>query len=523
VSSGTIIARAGLTVSGLYLASRLLGWLRISVLAATFGAGSDLDAFYAAFRIPDLMFQLVAAGAWSSALIPIVGGLLTKGESARAWRILSTVTNLVLGTLLVLALAFELAAPIIVPIITPGFAEADTARTVELTRVMLLSPILLALGAIATSALNAQNRFGAAALAPVVYNLGLIGGAVFLSPFLGVMGLAVGVVLGSLGHLLVQIRPLYRTGFRWQPIADTSEPLARQALVLMAPRALGLGVTQLVFVVITTLASGLGAGAITAFNFAFTIVLVPLGVIGMPMGVVLFPALVRQLAQGAVAEYVSLLARSLRVLLFVLVPISILGIVLRQQIVVVLLDYGRIDQPSIDGIATTLLYLLLGLPAFSGIAVLARAFYARHDTWTPVVAAILNVAICSGLAIALVGSFGLSGIASALSAAEWAECLLLLAILRRREPALDLGSLVRMLAASSGATVLAALAGVVVLDGLVHLLGPGTAKVAMLVQGAGVTLAFGAVYLLIARVLRLPELETLGALASGLVRRRVRA
>ncbi len=192
----------------------------------------QLDAFFAAFRIPDLIFQLVAAGALSSALVPIVSALFTTNEAARAWRVVSTVINLMLIGLALFGIGFFVLAPVIVPVITPGFEGAQLEKTIELTRIMLLSPIFLALGAVATSVLNAGGRFTAAAMAPIVYNLVIIAAAVFLAPTLGIDALAFGVVAGSFGHLLVQLRPLSRLGFRYAPRIDGADPQARKALAL---------------------------------------------------------------------------------------------------------------------------------------------------------------------------------------------------------------------------------------------------------------------------------------------------
>ena len=208
------LVRAGIIVSAFFLVSRVLGFVRAVIVLNTFGAGPELDAFFAAFRLPDLIFQLVAAGALSSALIPVVSGLLGTGEEGRAWRVVSTVTNLMLAALLVLAAALFVLAPVIIPIITPGFDEAGWARTIDLTRIMLLSPIFLSLGSVATSVLNARGRFAASAIAPIVYNLAIIGGALVLGPSMGVTGLAVSVVAGSLGHLLVQLPNVWAVGYR---------------------------------------------------------------------------------------------------------------------------------------------------------------------------------------------------------------------------------------------------------------------------------------------------------------------
>ncbi|MFL5779661.1 MAG: lipid II flippase MurJ, partial [Chloroflexota bacterium] len=300
MSATRTLARAGLIVTSAFLVSRILGYVRVVVIGTTFGADSELDTFFAAFRIPDLIFQLVAAGAVSSALIPVVSSLLAGDERARAWRVVSTVANLMLVGLAVLAVLVFVWAPLIVPAITPGFSQDQIARTVELTRTMLLSPIFLALGAIATSVLNSEGRFAASAAAPITYNLAIIAAALFLAPSMGVEGLAVGVVLGSVAHLAIQLRPLARLGFRYQPRVDVADGEATHALALMAPRAIGLGASQITFVAMTYFASALAVGSLSAFNFAMTLLQIPLGVIGVPLGIVILPTLSRDLATGAV-------------------------------------------------------------------------------------------------------------------------------------------------------------------------------------------------------------------------------
>ena len=208
VTGGRALVRAGLLVTGAYFVSRVLGWVRLVVLGTTFGIQGALDPFFAAFRIPDLIFQLVAAGALASALIPTIATLLARGEADRAWHVVSTVTNLMLLALAALGGLLFVFAPSVVPVITPGFDPAQLSTTVELTRLMLLSPIFLALGSVATSVLNARGRFVASVLAPIVYNLAIIGGALFLAPSMGLVGVAVGVVVGSVLHLGVQLYSL---------------------------------------------------------------------------------------------------------------------------------------------------------------------------------------------------------------------------------------------------------------------------------------------------------------------------
>ena len=525
------LARAGLVVSGAYLVARVLGYIRVVVIGTTFGAQDELDTFFAAFRIPDLIFQLVAAGAVASALVPMVSGMLARGENDHAWRVVSTLANLMVVGLLAFAAVAFVAAPVLVPVIAPGFAGEKLARTIDLTRLMLLAPMFLALGATATAALNGSQRFAASAIAPIVYDLAIIGAAVILAPGLGVTGLALGVVAGSLGHLLVQVPPLVRAGFRYLPRIDISDAQARLALALMGPRVIGLGVTQITFVVMTALASNLGTGAVSAYTIAFSLLQIPLGVIGVPLGIVIFPSLARELAVGRTDHYLEILTRSLRILAFVMLPITALGMVLRVQVVELLLGYGAFDRAAVQLTADTLLLFMLGLTAHSVIAVLTRAFYARQDTRTPMVAAVLAVAINTILAIALVGNLGLPAIGLAIAAAAWAEALLLLLVLRRREgPALDLGSLASAwlrMGIGAGLAGGAAATAISVLFGAANL-GAGTdatlaTKLWVLAQAVTGTLVGAATYTLVTWVLGVRELRTIVSILADLLRRRGRS
>ncbi len=410
------IARAGLIVTVAFFIARILGSVRLIVIGAEFGASADLDAFLAAFRIPDFIFQLVAAGALSSALIPVISGLLATDEEARAWRVASTVVSLMLVILLILAVIVAILAPVLVPVIAGDFTPAQMAQTVELTRVMLLSPILLACGALATSLLNAKGRFTAAALAPIVYNLGIIFAAVFLAPVMGIVGLAVGVVIGAAGHFLVQLPPLRRTGFRYTPRIDLGDADAREALLLMVPRAIGLAASQLTFLVAVSISTGLGVGAVTAFTFAFSIFQLPIGVIGIPArgGHPALDVARARPGRGRALSWPSCAGR-IRLILFVMIPLTGLAIITRGGVVQLLFDYGKMDDQALQQTAQTLGLLLFGMTSESVIAILARSFYAGRDTATPVIAAILAVAINVTLAIALAGPLGLPGIGLAIT------------------------------------------------------------------------------------------------------------
>lgn len=520
---GSGLVRAGLILSAAFLASRVLGYVRTVVLGTTFGAGPELDAFFAAFRLPDLIYQAVAAGAMGSALIPVLSGLLASGDRVRAWRVVATVANLLLLALTILAVAAFIAAPALVRVLAPGFDDADLALTTDLTRIMLVAPVLLALGAVATSSLNAEGRFTAAAFAPIVYNIGIIGGAVILGPSLGVAGISIGVVVGALGHVAIQVPPLLGLGFRPGRTVDLGDEAARRVLTLLGPRALGLGATQVTFIVMTALASSQGEGAVSAYAIAFAVLQIPIGVIGVPLGVVIFPSISREHALGAVESFVGLVTRSVRLLVFAMVPIAALGMALRVPIVELLFGYGKFDAADIDRTAGTLAAFLVGLPAHASIAVLARAFYARQDTRTPVLAAVLAVVINVALGIAFAGPFGLPGLAIAIAIAAWIEGAFLLVVLGRHVPTFERGAILRVLAEAFVAAAAAAFVAAGVVGALGAFMEPGSGKVAILAGTVLATIAGGVVYVGIALVLRIPELPSIVGLVTDQIRRRRRS
>jgi putative peptidoglycan lipid II flippase len=316
----------------------------------------------------------------------------------------------------------------------PGFDAETTQLTVELTRLMLISPIFLAAGAIISAILNTEDRFGAAALAPVAYNLCIIIFALLLAPWLGVFAAALGVVAGSVAHVAVQL-PALRRVFRWTPRPDVSDPAAREAFWLMLPRALGLGANQVTFLVNTALASTLAVGAVVSYNVAFNVLQIPLGVIGLPLGIVLLPALSRALALGEETEFGRTIVSSLRLLLWAMLLVAAVGIVARDQVVALLFGWG-FDPAALSATAACLGVFLVGLPAHAMNVILARAFYSGRDTVTPVSVAIASVVINVLVSVATVDSLGLPGLALGIAVGAWFEAIVLTLLLRRRHAAI---------------------------------------------------------------------------------------
>jgi putative peptidoglycan lipid II flippase len=519
-TAGRVLVTASLILTVAALASRLLGWIRLLVIGSQFGASRELDAYFAAFRIPDAIFQLVVAGALSAALIPVFAGYRARGQDREAWLLASSVINLVLIGLAGLSLIMAIFAPIFVPVVAPGFDAPTTELTVRMTRVMLISPVLIGMGAVVTGILNSYQQFTVPAIAPLLYNVAIIAAAIFLAPIMGVEGLAVGVAIGSLAHLAVQVPSLARVGQRYDLTIGLSHPGVRRVAWLMGPRTLGLAAGQLNFLVSTVLASGLPEGSLTAYNYAFQLSQIPVGVVGVSIAVALFPTLSQDAALGRVSEIRRQVSTAIRILLFVAAPLMAIMIVLREPLTDVFYQYGAFTESASDRTASALLFFAIGLGGHIVVHVLTRTFYAMQDTRTPVTWAVVAVAINVPLMALLVGPMGVEGLALALSISAVLEVLGLIWSLRRRIDTLGETAIVRSVGRAALAGTVAALfliGALTVVSGSVGgLLDNVVGRLlALLVLSA----AGGAVYLAAAAALRAPEI---GQLRSYLQRRRSR-
>ena len=461
------IARAAGLVMALFVVSRVLGLLREMVISYQFGTGGDLDAYLAAFRLPDILFQIVAGGALASAFIPTFSTLLARQDDRGAWRLASAIVNLVLILTSTFAILAALLAPWLVStIIAPGFDAQRQALTVDLMRLMLITPVIFGVSGVFMGILNAQQHFLLPALAPILYNLGIILGAVILAPDMSVMGLAVGVVAGALGHLLIQIPGLVRHGLRYTPILGLHDPSVREVGRLMLPRVVGLAAVQINFLVNTILASGLVPGSLAAINFAWLLMLLPQGVFAQSIATAAFPTFSTQSAKGQIAEMRSTLAATLRAILYLALPAAVGLIVLRRPLVALIFQRGAFTETSTEMVAWALAFFALGLPAHAVVEVVVRAFYALHDTKTPVTvgigAMVLNVILSLVFIVAFeaLGWLPLGGLALSNSLATTIEMAVLLGLIRQRLRGLEgkrmLASLARIALAS---LVMGAVAG----------------------------------------------------------------
>ncbi|MFN2271452.1 MAG: murein biosynthesis integral membrane protein MurJ [Anaerolineae bacterium] len=513
-TGGRQIVKAAVIVMALFALSRLLGVVRQMAIAAQFGTSGELDAYMAAARIPEMIFLVVAGGALGSAFIPAFAQQLARDDRAGAWRLASAVANLVVIVLMVSAVLIAVFAPALVrTLIAPGFDSEQQSLTVSLLRLMLLSSIIFGASGVVMGALNAHQHFVFPALAPSLYNLSIIGGTLLLGPRLGVRGIAVGVVVGSALHLLVQVPALLRRGARYVPTLGLTIPGVREVGRLMAPRVLGTAITQINFIVNNNLASTMGEGAVSAINYAWLLMLLPQGVLAQAIGTAAFPTFAQQVAQGERDEMRGTLAATLRTVFFLSIPATVGLLALGQPLVGILFERGAFDQSSTAEVAWALAFFALGLVGHSGLEIIARAFYALHDTFTPVWVGGLAMALNLALSLALPGAFASQGwmahggLALANSVATLLETGVLLVLIRRRLHGVE-GRQMLSACARSG---LAALAMGAALLGWRALLADASA---LLVGGGGVVLG-AAVYLGAAALLRAEELRAV----VGLVRR----
>lgn len=448
------IAAAAFIISMAGVASRLLGLFRDRILAGQFGAGDTLDAYYAAFRIPDLIYNLMIVGALSAAFIPVFTELIAENKEEDAWKLSSGILSLqiyITGTLSVILVVF---APWVMKLVTPGFAGEKMDLTVMLTRVMFLSPFLLGISGIIGGVLVSFKKFLIYSLAPVFYNVGIIIGAVFFVKWMGPIGLAWGVVLGALLHMLVQYPSVKFSGFKFKPVFWDAFKNAgvRKVFRLMVPRTITIAVSQINFTIITIFASTLAAGSLAVFNFASNIQSAPLGLFGISFAIAVFPTLSAHAAQKKNKEFTDVFSRTFRQILFFVIPLSIFLFVLRAQTVRVLLGSGKFNWDDTIMTFQTLGLLALSLFAQSLIPLLTRAFYAIQNTKTPLYIALVSEAVNLAMVVLLIKQYGVFGLAIAFSLSSVVNMVLLMIYLRKNIISVDgknlLNSTARILSAS---------------------------------------------------------------------------
>jgi putative peptidoglycan lipid II flippase len=431
-SSSRSILNATFLVASLGLASRFLGLIRDRVLASKFGAGDTLDIYYAAFKIPDLIFNLLILGALSAAFIPVFASLISQKKEKEAWKLVNKLVSLAGLTLLIVVGIIFFFAPNLVSWIVFGFENSKQESTIMLTRIMLISPILLGFSGILGGILNSYKKFLFYSLAPIFYNIGIIIGAVFLVEIFGIAGLAYGVVLGAFLHLSIQIPEVIRCGFKFRLDFKFKDSNLKKVITLMIPRTMSLAVVQINFLVVTILASTLESGSLAIFNLANNIQSVPLGIFGISFAVVTFPSLTCFWAQKKNKEFVESFSSAFEKIIFFIIPTSLIFILLRAQLVRIILGAGRFDWTDTILTFQALGVFSLSLFAQSLIPLLTRSFFAIQNTKIPFLVGLFSEAINLVLALFLIQKYQIIGLVWAFSIATIINMFLLLVIFRKK-------------------------------------------------------------------------------------------
>jgi putative peptidoglycan lipid II flippase len=466
--NNTQILRAAAVVLFGFLASGVLGLVRTGAFSATFGASAELDAFYAAQRIPELLFTLVAGGALGSSFIPVFTRYLNDESRDHAWRLASAVMTLSVVAAGGIALLVAIFAPVIVPaILVPGAPPAQQALTIALTRLMLVTTVIFAISGLAMGILNAHQNFLFPAMALSFNNLGYIFGALVLTqtlpaytlnddlilglepilpayatlnPEANIFGLAIGAILGAGLHLLIQIPGLIRLRARLRVLFVVHLEGVREIFTLMLPRVFGLAVVQINFIVNVAFASAMVEGSQTALTTGWFITYFTLGIIAQSMGTAVFPTLSALAADGDMASFRLRLATAMRTVLFLSFP-AMVGLIALGVPIMSIFERAEWTPQHTEAAAWALAFFAVGLAGHSLLEVLSRAFYALGDTWTPVkigvVAMVTNI-IFSVILIQFIGNPAeldrgpFAGLALANSIATMLESMILWWLLRRR-------------------------------------------------------------------------------------------
>jgi putative peptidoglycan lipid II flippase len=500
-----------------FILSNLIGLVRQILISRAFGTDTSIDAFYAASTYPDLIFSLVAGGALSSAFLPTFTGLLARDERAGAWKLAAAVTNLILVILIVLSILSAIfSLQIVKYILAPAFSRDQQLLTASILRVLLIAPAIFGVSGLLMGILNAHQKFWLPALAPSMYWLGMIFGLIFLVPSMGVFGLAWGAVLGAGLHLVVQIPGLLQLPSpTYHFTLGLDNPSVHEVARLMGPRLLGVAVVQLNFVVNTMIASGLTVGSLSAIKYAWQIMTMPQVVIAQAIAIAALPTFSAQAAKNQTDEMRSSLAATLRGVILLSLPATIGLILLREPIIAALFQRGEFDARSTQMVSWALLWYTAGLVGHSFVEILSRAFYALHDTKTPVIVGTmamgLNVLFSFGFAwiFGQIGWMPHGGLALANSFATALEGTLLFILMRRRLNGIEGKSV----ADGAMRVIVASLAMGIGL--WIWLLATGDMNLWVIALG-GVALG-GIIYIAVITILRVPEIQML----IGMVTRRL--
>jgi putative peptidoglycan lipid II flippase len=433
-SHHSIAGAAGL-IGVATFSSRILGFIRDIILARLLGASASADAFFVAYRVPNLLRELLAEGSMSSAFIPVFTEYHTLRSKKETWELASAAFTTLLSIVTLITLIGVVVAPTIVWLLAPGFHDDPTQlkMTTILTQVMFPYLIFISLAALTMGILNSLRAFAAPALAPVFFNICVIVAALALAPLLAepVIGVAIGVVIGGLAQFVIQLPGVHKRGLLFQWRFYPGHPGVRRMGLLIVPSLLGMSVTQINITVNTILASYFDGGPTYLF-YGMRLIQFPLGIFGVALATAILPTLSAQAAKGSMDELRQTVGFGLRMIAFIILPAMAGLILLRIPLVHLFFEHGAFSSADTEGTAVALLGYAVGLWAFAGIRIIVAAFYSMQDTKTPAMAAVAAMVINILLALTLMGPLQHAGLALATALSAMANITILVAVLTHR-------------------------------------------------------------------------------------------
>lgn len=428
--------------------SNLMGLVRDMLLARNLDSYYR-DIYYAAFRIPDFIFNLIILGAIVSAFVPVFSEFLARDKKEEGFRVANLLINIALLFMVSFGVILFFLMPYIMPLIANGFDAYRMSQAVLYSRILLLLPIFFSVSYIIGGMLNCFKQFFIYSLSPLMYNLAIIVGAGFLAPHYGTVGVVCAVAFGSFLHFIILVPSIKRSGYSYRPVISFTDPDVQRVVKLMVPRSISMGANQIMLSVFTTLASGLAVGSISAFNLANNMQSVPVSVLGTSFATAIFPTLSLKIVQKKRDEFIFYLDRSLRAIAYFLIPSTVIFVLLRAQIVRIFYGHGKFDWNDTHMTAVALACFSVSILAQGVLPILARAFYAMKDTKTPMYCAIITVAASIIVAIPLAKYYSVGGLALAFSIGSYINVIALMYYLHKIYPGILEKSLYKSLVITS--------------------------------------------------------------------------
>ena len=472
------LLRSSLIVILLFGLDKLVGLARALLVSRVFGTNPEFDAFTAANQLPEVFVTLIAGGALAAAFIPVYSASLSSPAGKQAARLANTILTLVLLVLGSISALGAVFAPWLTrTLLVPDFSPALQQLTSELMRIILLQTTLFGISGVLSSILNARQHFVLPALAPLALQIGYFVGLFLFVPALGIHGLAWGTVVGGLLHILIQLPALRRFQFRYRPVLGLELASVREVVRLMGPRIATLGAVQVADLFIIRLTSGLSPGSTSGYFYGYYLQQLPETLFGTAIAIVVFPTLSELYNGGRLAEMKQTAMNALRIVWWLTIPAGAGLVLLGQPAITFLLERGEFDANSTRLVYNVLVFFSLRVVSEASLEILARLFYAQHNTRTPMIAALGWLVITVSLSYLLVGPLGVGGLALASSVAFTAQSLLLFWLNQKRLGSLDERTLAlslgRALLATAGMSLVILALGRVIANQLIFLVVAG--------------------------------------------------